>query len=214
MRRTILLLLLWSFLLACNKKAADVIDDKNTNLQWSKNLNSHEMEWEAARKYCSNLKLAGAEDWRLPTKAELETIIIRDLKDKNPDMNADKHRFQNLLRLFTPEQLSAVCDQSAQAFGRSLSEECWLLHCGLRLDRHRLLFLGGIHQAEEGNSVLRAAEIDLKRGTMVNRQPNETELKLMQAKHYVAEVVSEETYLQLAAALTGGLENDPRRAVN
>jgi hypothetical protein len=49
---------------------------------------------------------------------------------------------------------------------------------------------------------------------MVNRQPNETELKLMQAKHYVAEVVSEETYLQLAAALTGGLENDPRRAVN
>jgi len=85
MRRRILLLLLCGFLFTCNKKADDVIDDKNTNLQWSKNLSSHEMEWEAARKYCSNLKLAGVEDWRLPTKAELETTIIRDLKDKNPE---------------------------------------------------------------------------------------------------------------------------------
>jgi hypothetical protein len=122
---------------------------------------------------------------------------------KKAGMNADKHRFQNLLQVFSPEQLTALCDQSAQAFGRSLSEECWLLHCALRLDRHRLLFLAGIHQAEAGNTVLRGAEIDLRRGTMVNRQPDEMEVKAMQAKHYVAEVVSEQTYLELAVALTG-----------
>jgi hypothetical protein len=36
----------------------------------------------------------------------------------------------------------------------------------------------------------------------------------MQAKRYTAEIISEEAYLQLAVALTGGLENDPRRAMN
>ena len=66
-------------------KKGDVVIDKDRKLMWqdNKSLNSQkQMNWQQARKYCKNLKLAGHKDWRLPTIQELSTII--DLDRYNP----------------------------------------------------------------------------------------------------------------------------------
>ena len=101
MKNTIALACLCTLLSACEKEtvvvmekrgsvsqrlesiSSEIIDDKQTKLQWSKNLSPPDLEWEEARQYCSNLELAGADDWRLPTTAELETTINDSLIDEN-----------------------------------------------------------------------------------------------------------------------------------
>lgn len=51
--------------------------DKEHHLEWQDTLSTQEKEekWSMSRSYCGSLKLAGHRDWRLPTIAELHTII-------------------------------------------------------------------------------------------------------------------------------------------
>jgi hypothetical protein len=85
MRPIIIIVLASSVLFACDFRESNIINDQTTNLQWAKMLSPQEMEWEQARQYCSDLKLNHAEDWRLPTKSELETTINKNLVDENPE---------------------------------------------------------------------------------------------------------------------------------
>jgi hypothetical protein len=48
--------------------------DPATELMWTGKDNGTDVDWDQASAYCSNLQLAGHNDWRLPTIEELEGI--------------------------------------------------------------------------------------------------------------------------------------------
>lgn len=55
-------------------QARDYWIDPSTGLMWAAKDNGNDITWGKAIKYCSNLRLAGYSDWRLPTVDELEGI--------------------------------------------------------------------------------------------------------------------------------------------
>ena len=48
--------------------------DPSTGLKWAATDNGKDITWDKGIKYCSNLRLAGYSDWRLPTIEELSSI--------------------------------------------------------------------------------------------------------------------------------------------
>lgn len=52
---------------------AEILKDSVTKLVWTKKVNT-DLSWFEAKNYCDNLKLSN-KTWRLPTTAELKTII-------------------------------------------------------------------------------------------------------------------------------------------
>jgi hypothetical protein len=48
--------------------------DPATGLNWAKEDNGSDVDWSQANDYCTNLRLGGYSDWRLPTIDELEGI--------------------------------------------------------------------------------------------------------------------------------------------
>jgi hypothetical protein len=61
------------------------ITDNATGLMWQKEKAPGSYTWQQAKNYCDNLTLAGKNDWRLPTKNELQSIV--DYGDYNPAMS-------------------------------------------------------------------------------------------------------------------------------
>jgi len=57
------------------------VKDNKTGLTWQREVPATGYNWENAKSYCPTLnalKLGGFEDgWRLPTKIELETLVVR-----------------------------------------------------------------------------------------------------------------------------------------
>ncbi len=51
------------------------VSDNQTQLMWQKKDSGAALAWSAASGYCLGLTLAGQNDWRLPTAAELQTTI-------------------------------------------------------------------------------------------------------------------------------------------
>jgi hypothetical protein len=49
--------------------------DPDTGLMWTKSDNGSDMNWYQANAYCSNLRLGGFSDWRLPTINELQAVF-------------------------------------------------------------------------------------------------------------------------------------------
>ncbi|MBI5557799.1 MAG: DUF1566 domain-containing protein [Deltaproteobacteria bacterium] len=71
-----------------------VLDGKN-KLMWAVQDNGGDIAWEEAKSYCEKFRAGGYADWRLPTLAELETIL-------DP---ASEKRFKT----FEPITLSGCC---------------------------------------------------------------------------------------------------------
>jgi hypothetical protein len=68
-----------------------VVIDKTTQLMWQRDLqrcspSNLTCTWDEAVTYCSDLKLAGHEDWRVPTPIEL--LSIMDVEISNPALDA------------------------------------------------------------------------------------------------------------------------------
>ena len=49
--------------------------DTQTGLEWEKNQPKDRRTWEEAIEYCGGLRDGGFDDWRLPTKDELLSIV-------------------------------------------------------------------------------------------------------------------------------------------
>jgi hypothetical protein len=55
--------------------AADVWADAQSGLLWQISPTGGMLKWEAAKAHCAGLKFGGHNDWRLPTIAELRSLI-------------------------------------------------------------------------------------------------------------------------------------------
>ena len=69
------------------------VTDHKTGLMWSKNANQGQMSWEKAMEHCQALKRAGHNDWRLPDRFELESLL--DISQFLPALPED-HPFENV----------------------------------------------------------------------------------------------------------------------
>jgi hypothetical protein len=65
-----------------------VVYDRNTALMWQddESAKSVTQNWQGAIEYCQNLNLGGHNDWRLPSLAELKTIVD---KNNNPTIKSE-----------------------------------------------------------------------------------------------------------------------------
>ncbi len=64
---------------------AGVVTDTMTGLMWQQAVDSQSYVWSAAKTYCNDLTLAGYDDWRLPTRIELVSLI--DVTRANPSID-------------------------------------------------------------------------------------------------------------------------------
>jgi hypothetical protein len=60
---------------AFDTTSADVVTDLVTGLVWQRTVPPDEVDWWEARDYCAALILAAADDWRLPSRVELVSLL-------------------------------------------------------------------------------------------------------------------------------------------
>lgn len=53
----------------------ETVFDKETELMWAATDNRDSLTWQEAVDYCNSYNGGGFQDWRMPTKAELEALI-------------------------------------------------------------------------------------------------------------------------------------------
>ncbi|WP_052746171.1 DUF1566 domain-containing protein [Sulfurovum lithotrophicum] len=63
--------------------ASDVFVDSKTGLMWQDNSDAKyiQKDWNGAMLYCRQLRLAGHDDWRLPSIKELKHILSTEPRD-------------------------------------------------------------------------------------------------------------------------------------
>jgi hypothetical protein len=66
--------------------AEDTVTDSRSGLEWQRVVDANVYTWANAKTYCSDLIYAGFNDWRLPTRAELESIV--DFGVASPSIDA------------------------------------------------------------------------------------------------------------------------------
>ena len=66
-------------------RSADVVADRVTGLMWQRNLEDKLVTLPEARAQCEQVSLAGHDDWRLPSRVDLVSII--DLSRTEPAIN-------------------------------------------------------------------------------------------------------------------------------
>lgn len=59
--------------------ADGTITDTKRQLMWQKGDNENDVTFEHAQQYCTNLRLGGHADWRLPNPGELDTATVVEM---------------------------------------------------------------------------------------------------------------------------------------
>jgi hypothetical protein len=67
--------------------AADVVVDRVTGLMWQRAVGPDSYAWDQAKAYCDCLALGDHDDWRLPTRIELVSIV--DFAKGDPAVDGD-----------------------------------------------------------------------------------------------------------------------------
>jgi hypothetical protein len=67
---------------------AGVVTDNVTELMWQLDLPNQPYDWVDANGYCRTLSLGGYEDWRLPTRIELASLVDYTVRDPAIDATA------------------------------------------------------------------------------------------------------------------------------
>ena len=68
----------------------ETVLDNRTGIMWQRAVSPEVYTWAEAKKYTKSLTLAGYSDWRLPTKEELMSIVV-----KGPAPAIDTETFPN-----------------------------------------------------------------------------------------------------------------------
>ena len=91
MKMIVLMMLGLTVLMADFVKKGDTVHDSDTKLVWQDNVavEGKEMLFSEANSYCKKLSLSEAEDWRLPTVHELQSIV--DLTQYDPAIQRGFH---------------------------------------------------------------------------------------------------------------------------
>ncbi|ETR70122.1 MAG: hypothetical protein OMM_03465 [Candidatus Magnetoglobus multicellularis str. Araruama] len=90
----------------------ETVTDVNTGLMWQKTSFDLKMNWQMALSNCESLSFAGYNDWRLPTKEELRSIV--DYDNYNPAIN--RQIFPDTLSAFYWSSTSDA-DHAGRAWG-------------------------------------------------------------------------------------------------
>ena len=85
-----------------------IVTDNLTKLEWQDNLSSVKGEWSGAINYCEHLSLGGHDDWRLPNRSELITIL--DYSKNNPSIK--ENVFHNVAFEYYWSSSSEMSDSS------------------------------------------------------------------------------------------------------
>jgi hypothetical protein len=67
--------------------SAGVAVDPVTGLMWQRKAAEEQLDWESAQRYCGCLVLAGYEDWRLPSRIELVSLV--DYRRQEPSIDIE-----------------------------------------------------------------------------------------------------------------------------
>ena len=67
------------------------VTDLNTGLMWQQTPDCVEKGWQAAKDYCENLVLSNYDDWELPSRHQLVSIL--DFGKWRPALNTDYYDF-------------------------------------------------------------------------------------------------------------------------
>jgi len=82
------------FIILSNFNSAAVLD-RNTGLVWEKSPATTEVTWSAARSNCGNKNVGGQKGWRLPSFAELASLIDPSVPIPGPTLPPG-HPFTNV----------------------------------------------------------------------------------------------------------------------
>lgn len=121
MKKSIMMALL-GLLVCCSALHAELVDngdgtvtDTVTGLMWQQG-EAGAMNWQNALIYCEDLALAGYDDWRLPNRNELQTLV--DYAEFNPAI--DIVRFPGAMS-------SYYCSSTTYAYNTGYA---WLVYFG------------------------------------------------------------------------------------
>jgi len=77
----------------CKKCAGFIVNtngtvlDNTTNLTWQQEIPEGTFNWKQAKEYASQLNLGGYNDWRIPTREELQSLV--DFIKVNPAIDVE-----------------------------------------------------------------------------------------------------------------------------
>jgi hypothetical protein len=123
-------------------------------------------------------------------------------------MKEARMRYEALLSGTTADELRALADAPAMAFGRQPGESVVLMNCALHAKKDKLVILSGAFLTKGEEFILRAAEICWSRKAVTLRQPTVAEVQAARELSVRFERVSDAEYVELVRALAGGIEGE------
>jgi hypothetical protein len=147
-----------------NETATDAV----TGLTWQRHHAPQQLDWQAAARYCSCLSLDGLDDWTLPSRLELVSIV--DYTRQNPALDAEAFP-ETPFEWFWSASPSAESNErywyvafwDGNTHAATLDQLYWarcVRQSAGKMRRYDLSLAGTVHDASTGLTWQRAASSD------------------------------------------------------